>query len=81
MKRNFGTLEAGKSLRHLREMAHLSLEATAAAAQVSSSYLSNVENGKKTASPEWIAHVSASISRQVSGTTNTQLPHQAKGAA
>lgn len=63
MKRN--TIAAGKSLRNLRELSGASLEQVASEAAVSSSYLSNVEQGKRQASPEWIATVSAAISRHI----------------
>lgn len=55
------TIEAGKSLRHLRTLSGLTLDQVAESAAISASYLSKVESGQKVASPQWIAHVASVV--------------------
>jgi len=54
-------MSTGASLRHLRKLAGLTLEQTAAVANTSVSYLSKVETGRLIPSNAYVAQVAAAL--------------------
>ena len=59
--------ELGKGIRDLRERAGMTIDDVAREAGVSSTYLSNVENGKREPRSEWVGRVVTAIADRLTG--------------